>query len=254
MIHSTAIIDPAAQLGSDVRVGPYSIIGEHVVIGDNTAVGPHVVINGHTEIGRGNHFFQYSSIGEANQDKKYLGEPTKTRIGDHNVFRECCTVHRGTVQDNGITTIGNNGLFMAYSHIAHDCVIGSDVIMANNATLGGHVEIGDRAILGGFSGVHQFCRIGQHAFLGIRSTVTQDITPFLIYADNAARTINSEGLKRGDYSAADIAAIKQAHKLIYRSQLRIEEAVSRLEDMVDESVYVQLLIDFIRNSKRGLAR
>jgi len=185
VIHPSAIVHPSAQLADDVKVGPFSIIEENVEIDSGTVIGPHVVINGHTKIGKGNHFYQFSSVGEANQDKKYAGEPTLTVIGDNNIIRESCTIHRGTIQDRAKTSIGNNNLLMAYTHIAHDCLLGDNIIIANSSNLAGHVEVGDWAILGGFSGIHQFVHIGAHAFIGIRSTVTQDILPFVLYADES---------------------------------------------------------------------
>ncbi len=254
MIHSSAIIHPSAKLADNVSVGPFSIIDEHVEIGEGTVVGPHVVINGHTTIGKFNHFYQFSSIGEANQDKKYNGEPTRTVIGDHNVIRESCTIHRGTAQDRGETTIGNHNLLMAYTHIAHDCVLGEHIIIANSSNLAGHVIVGDWAILGGFSGIHQFVHIGAHAFVGIRSTVTQDILPFVLYADASPRSINAEGLKRRNFSQEDITLIRRAYKTIYRQGLKIEEATVQLAPLAKESNSVKLMLDFVNSSQRGIAR
>ncbi len=254
MIHPTAIIDPKAELASDVEVGPYSIIGPDVSIDTGTRVGPHVVINGHTTIGKDNRFFQFASIGEENQDKKYQGEPTKTIIGDNNVFRESCTVHRGTVQDIGYTQIGNNGLFMAYTHIAHDCIIGDNVIFANNASAAGHVRISDWVILGGFTGVHQFCQIGAHAFAGMNSRISQDIPPFVMLQDGVPRAINSEGLKRRGFSSDDIRAIKNAYRVLYRKGLKLEQAINELKQQENKSEHILMFIDFLENSNRGIAR
>ncbi|MET1254719.1 acyl-ACP--UDP-N-acetylglucosamine O-acyltransferase [Aliikangiella maris] len=254
MIHPSAVIHPSAKLADDVSVGAFSIIDENVQIDSGTVVGPHVVINGHTKIGKNNHFYQFSSIGEANQDKKYRGEPTLTTIGDGNIIREACTIHRGTVQDRGETTIGNNNLLMAYTHIAHDCVLGNDIVIANSSNLAGHVHVGDFAILGGFSGIHQFVHIGQHAFIGIRSTITQDIPPFVLFAEAAPRSINAEGLKRRGFSKDEIALLKRAYKVIYRQELKIEEAIAQLTQDAGESKSVQIMIDFIRASQRGIAR
>ncbi|TQV75408.1 acyl-ACP--UDP-N-acetylglucosamine O-acyltransferase [Aliikangiella marina] len=254
MIHPSAVIHPSAKLAEDVSVGPFSVIDEHVTIGEGTVVGPHVVINGHTTIGKKNHFYQFSSIGEANQDKKYAGEPTRTEIGDNNIVRESCTIHRGTTQDKGVTKIGNNNLLMAYTHIAHDCVLGDNVTIANSSNLAGHVVIGDWAILGGFAGVHQFCHIGAHAFIGLRSTVTQDIAPFVLYADSAPRAVNAEGLRRRGFTGKDISAIRKAYRVIYRSGMLLEEVMKELEVMANESEHVKLMIDFVNQSKRGLAR
>jgi UDP-N-acetylglucosamine acyltransferase len=254
MIHPTAIIDPKAELASDVEVGPYSIIGAGVTIDSGTRVGPHVVIKGNTRIGKHNRFFQFASIGEENQDKKYQGEPTETIIGDNNVFRECCTVHRGTVQDLGVTRIGNGGLFMAYTHIAHDCVIGDNVIFANNASIAGHVHVDDWVILGGFTGVHQFCKIGAHAFSGMNSRITQDVPPYVMLQDGVPRAINAEGLKRRGFSAEDIRAIKNGFRALYRKGLKIEQALVELQQLAEQHPPVALYVEFIQRSKRGIVR
>lgn len=252
MIHPTAIVDPKAELADDVTVGPYSIIGEHVRIDAGTEVGPHVVINGHTRIGKNNRFFQFSSIGEENQDKKYAGEPTRTVIGDGNVFREACTVHRGTVQDQGETRIGNNGWFMAYTHIAHDCVLGDQVILSNNATLAGHVLIGDWVILSGFAKVHQFCQIGAHAFIGMNSDIARDVPPFVLIGENQPRAINTEGLKRRGFEAGDINDLRRAYKMLYRQGLKRDEAIAAIATL--ESRHCQTLTDFLKTSQRGILR
>jgi UDP-N-acetylglucosamine acyltransferase len=225
-IHPTAIVHPGAKLGEDVEVGAYSLIGEHVEIGAGTRVGPHVVINGHTRIGAGNRIFQFCSLGEEPQDKKYAGEPTRLEIGDHNVIREFCTFNTGTVQDTGVTRLGNDNWIMAYVHIAHDCEVGDHTIFANNATLAGHVHIGDYAILGGFTGVHQFCRVGAHVITGIASVVRQDVPPFLTVAGNplAPHGVNSEGLKRRGFSPEALAGLKRAYKTLYKSGLTLAEA------------------------------
>jgi UDP-N-acetylglucosamine acyltransferase len=254
MIHPSAIIHPSAKIADNVSVGPFSIIEEHVSIDEGTVVGPHVVINGHTTIGKDNHFYQFCSIGEANQDKKYAGEPTRTVIGNNNIIRESCTIHRGTAQDRNETSMGNNNLLMAYTHIAHDCVIGNDVTIANSSNLAGHVTVGDFAILGGFSGIHQFCHVGAHTFVGIRSTVTQDIAPFVLFADSAPRSVNSEGLKRRGFNSDDISLIRKAYRLIYRSGLRLEQVMEELESLSDPKGSIKTMIDFINESKRGLSR
>lgn len=254
MIHPSAVVHPSAELADDVTVGPFSVIEENVSIDQGTVVGPHVVINGHTTIGKNNHFYQFSSIGEANQDKKYKGEPTRTEIGDNNIIRESCTVHRGTKQDIGYTKIGNDNLLIAYTHIAHDCVLGNNITIANSSNLAGHVVIGDWAILGGFAGIHQFCHIGAHAFIGLRSTVTQDIAPFVMYADSAPRAVNAEGLRRRGFSGKDISAIRKAYRVIYRSGMLLEEVMEELEVMAQDSEHVKVMIDFVNQSKRGLAR
>lgn len=254
MIHPSAIVHPSAKLADDVKVGAFSIIDEHVSIDSGTNVGPHVVINGHTSIGKNNHFYQFSSIGEANQDKKYAGEPTKTIIGDNNIFRECCTIHRGTIQDKQETIIGNDNLLMAYTHIAHDCVLGNNIIVANGSNLAGHVKVGNWAILGGFSGIHQFVSIGEHAFVGIRSSVTQDILPFVLYANSGPRSINIEGLKRRGFSNEKLNSIRKAYKIIYRKGLVIDEIIKQLSELVFECDSIQVMIDAIKDSQRGIAR
>jgi UDP-N-acetylglucosamine acyltransferase len=230
-IHATAIIAKEACLDSTVEVGAYSIIGPHVQIGSGTKIGPHVVLEGHTKIGSDNKFFQFSSIGAAPQDKKYAGEPTLLEIGDRNTIREFCTFNLGTVQDGGITRIGSDNLMMAYVHIAHDCQVGNNTIFANNASIAGHVEIGDWVILGGFAGVHQFCKIGAHAMLGMNTSLTQDVPPFLILSGNpaAAHGLNIEGLKRRGFTRDQINGIRQAYKLLYKSGLTLEQAKAAMQ-------------------------
>lgn len=254
MIHETAIIDPRARLGANVEVGPYTIIGPDVYIGDDTIIGPHVVIKGPTQIGRQNRIFQFASIGEDCQDKKYAGEPTELIIGDHNVFRECVTIHRGTIQDNSLTSIGSHNLFMAYVHVAHDCVIGDHNIFANAVTLAGHVVVGNWVILGGFTGVHQFCHIGSHAFTAVSSVVVQDVPPYIMAQGHNAipRTINSEGLKRRGFSADQIMNLRRAYKTLYRSGLTVAEASAQLRAMNAEEV--EPLVEFIESSSRGIIR
>ncbi len=254
MIHASAIVHPNAKIADNVEVGPFSVIDEHVEIGEGTIVGPHVVINGHTTIGKNNHFYQFSSVGEANQDKKYKGEPTKTIIGDNNVIRESCTIHRGTTQDKQVTQIGSDNLLMAYTHIAHDCVIGDHIIIANSSNIAGHVKIDDWAILGGFSGIHQFCHIGAHAFLGIRSHVTQDILPFTLFAEGAPRSINVEGIKRRGFSTQDISLLRKAYRIIFRQGLTIADAVSAVKELSDDCEVLNTVTDFMLSSSRGIAR
>lgn len=254
MIHSTAIIDPAAQLGRNVEIGPYSIIGADVVIGDDCIIGPHVVLRGPTVLGRNNRIFQFASVGEDCQDKKFKGEPTQLVIGDNNIIREFVTIHRGTTQDQGITRIGSDNLLMAYVHVAHDCVVGDHVILANNTTLAGHVHVGDWAILGGFTGVHQFCHIGAHAFTAVNSVVVQDIPPYIMAQGHNAvpRTINSEGLKRRGFSAEQISTIKRAFKILYRQGHTVSEAVEKMNEL--QAAELQPLIDFVQQSARGIIR
>lgn len=254
MIHPTAIIDPAAELEVGVEVGPYAIIGPGVRIGRGTRVGPHAVLRGPTRIGRDNQIFQFASVGEAPQDKKYVGEATSLEIGDRNVVREFVTLHRGTIQDAGVTRIGNDNLLMAYVHVAHDCQVGDNVIMANAVTLAGHVKVEDWAILGGFTIIHQFCRIGAHCFSGGGSVVSQDIPPFVLVNGHPARPrgINSEGLRRRDFSPAAVAAIKQGYRLLYKSRQRLEEALVAMRAL--GSPEVDRLADFVANSPRGFVR
>ena len=259
-IHSTAIVDPAAVLDDNVEIGAYSIIGPDVRIGAGTRIGPHVVIDGHTTIGRDNTFFQFSSIGAAPQDKKYLGEPTQLEIGDRNTIREFCTFNRGTAQDGGVTRLGNDNWIMAYVHLAHDCQIGNHTIFANNAQLAGHVQVGDWVIMGGFANVHQFCKIGAHAMVGMSTSLTQDVPPFVILSGNpaAAHGINSEGLKRRGYAREAIAAIRQAYKLIYKSGLTLDEAKAALaaeeQSQPEFAVHMKLVREFLENVSRGIVR
>lgn len=256
MIHSTAIIHPGAQLGANVSIGPYAVIGEHVVIGDDTTVGAHTVINGHTLIGRENHIFQFNSLGEIPQDKKYAGESTRLEIGDRNTIREFCTLNLGTAQDAGVTRVGNDNWIMAYVHLAHDCQVGNNTTFANNASLAGHVSVGDFAILGGFTGVHQFCKIGAHVMTGISSVVFKDIPPYVMAAGQPAAPhgINAEGLRRRGFTAAALAGLKRAYKTLYREGLTFNEAQQRLAEQAQDVPEVQLLVDFLSQADRGIIR
>ncbi|KMT65436.1 acyl-ACP--UDP-N-acetylglucosamine O-acyltransferase [Catenovulum maritimum] len=255
-IHSTAIVEDGAKIGANVTVGPWTFIGNDVEIGDDCIINSHVVIKGPTQIGRNNHIFQFASIGEACQDKKYAGEPTRLVIGDNNMIRESVTIHRGTVQDKGLTQVGSNNLLMAYVHIAHDVMVGDGNILANNATLAGHVHVGDNAILGGFTGVHQFCKIGSFSFCGVGSVVVKDVPPYVMAAGQNAvpHGINSEGLKRRGYSSASIMAIKRAYKTIFRSGLTSAEALEELTIAAADEPAIQILIDFLSASTRGIIR
>ncbi|QID18021.1 acyl-ACP--UDP-N-acetylglucosamine O-acyltransferase [Nitrogeniibacter mangrovi] len=256
MIHPTAIIDPAARLGAGVEVGPYSIIGPHVEIGDGTRIGPHVVIEGHTRIGRDNEIFQFCSIGAQPQDKKYDDEETRLEIGDRNTIREFCSFNVGTSQDAGVTRVGNDNWVMAYVHIAHDCQVGDHTIFANNATLAGHVHVGDWAILGGFTGVHQFVRVGAHAFCGVGTVLLQDLPPFVTVSGNPASPhgINSEGLRRRGFSADDIRTVKRAYRALYREGLSLDEARTAIASMATECEALQPFSEFIALSSRGIVR
>jgi len=255
-IHATAIVDSRAELASDVEVGAYSIIGADVKIDSGTCIGAHVVVNGHTSIGKNNQIFQFSSLGEAPQDKKYLGEPTRLEIGDNNTIREFCTFNRGTVQDQGVTKIGNNNWIMAYVHIAHDCHVRNNTILANNSSLAGHVELYDHAILGGFTLIHQFCKVGEHVITAVGSVVFKDIPPYVTAAGYDAKPhgINAEGLKRRGFSADNIANIKRAYKTLYRQSLTLEEAKLALVEQTLSAPELQILLDFLSLSTRGIVR
>lgn len=256
MIHPTAIIDSGASLADDVSVGAYSIIGAEVEIERGTSVGPHVVINGPTLIGKDNRIFQFSSIGEIPQDKKFAGERSTLEVGDRNVIREFVTLNRGTADGIGKTVIGSDNLFMAYSHVAHDCVIGNHIVFANGASLSGHVEVGDYTILGGFTLVHQFTQIGGKAFCGLGSVVAQDIPPFSTAAGNRARTIgiNKEGLKRRGFSSELIRALHQSFRELLKSAKPKKEVYEKLQPLCDQYPEVEEFVSFVRNSKRGIAR
>ena len=253
-IHATAIIHPTAELDSSVEVGPYSIIGPKVRIAANTVIASHVTINGDTSIGVGNRIYQYASLGEAPQDKKYQGEPTRLVIGDHNTIREFCTINRGTAQDRGVTEIANDNWIMAYVHIAHDCQVGNHTVLANNASLAGHVQVHDYAVLGGFTLVHQFCNIGAHVITAVGSVVFKDIPPYVAAAGYDAKPhgINTEGLKRRGYSADSLLQIKRAYKTLYRKGLGLAEAKFQISNVTGDDVRV--LTDFLNASTRGIIR
>jgi UDP-N-acetylglucosamine acyltransferase len=256
LIHSTAIVSKSAKLADDVTVGAYTIIGDDVEIGSGTRIDGHVVVNGPTVIGRDNHIYQFASIGDDPQDKKYAGEVTRLTIGDRNTIREFCTISRGTVQDRGETVLGNDNWIMAYVHIAHDCVIGSNTILANNATLAGHVHIGDWVIMAGFSGVHQFCHVGPHAFLGMYSGSNRDVPAYTMVAGTpgAPRGINSEGLKRRGFSAEQIRNIKEAHRIVYRKGLKLAEAVEIIAERAGSQPELVPFLESLQSSERGLVR
>ena len=257
-IHPTAIIHKEANIGNNVTIGPYSVIGADVSIGQDTVIGNSVTITGNTSIGFNNKIFHSSSIGEAPQDKKYNDEDTKLIIGNNNTIREFCTINRGTTQDKGETIIGDDNWIMAYSHIAHDCIIKNNCILANASNIAGHVEIDDFAILGGFTGVHQFCKIGSHVITAVGTVVYKDIPPYIIAAGNDSHTrpngINIEGLKRRGFSKEAISGIKKGYKIIYREGNSIEDAISQLHNLSKEVAEVALYIDFISKSQRGLVR
>jgi len=256
LIHPTAIIDSHAELADDVTVDAFSVIGADVKIDSGTVIGPHVVIKGPTSIGKDNHIYQFTSIGEDPQDKKYAAEITRLEIGDRNTIREFTSMHRGTLQDQGVTKIGHDNLFMAYTHVAHDCVIGNHVIMANGASLAGHVQLNDHAILGGFTLVHQFTQIGQFSFAAMGSAITQDIPPFIMVGGKPTRPhgINSVGMERNGISTEDIRLIRNAYKIIYKMNLRLEDAIVQMEELAGDSAQLLDMISFLRNVRRGILR
>jgi UDP-N-acetylglucosamine acyltransferase len=255
-IHPTAVIAPDAVLADGVEVGPYSVIGPGVEIGRGTRIGPHVVIEGQTRIGAGNRIFQFASVGADPQDKKYRGEASRLEIGDRNVIRECVTLHRGTQQDQGVTRIGDDNLFMAYAHVAHDCVIGSQCVLANNATLGGHVNLGDWVIMGGLSAVHQFGRVGAHAFIANNAAVTRDVPPFVMAVGQPAdaHSINAEGLKRRGFTPEQVRNIRAAFRVLYRSGLKLAEATAQLEALAKDQPELLPLVEFLPQASRGIVR
>lgn len=256
MIHPSALIDPAAELAEDVEVGAFTIIGARVEVGPGTRIGPHAVLRGPTRIGCDNRIYQFASVGEDPQDKKYAGEPTVLEIGDRNTIRECVTLSRGTAQGLGLTRIGNDNWIMAYCHVAHDCLVGSHTVFANATALAGHVEIGDFAVLGGSTLIHQFCRVGANSFCSMGATVRRDVPPFVTVAGDPAMPhgINSVGLRRRGYSVERVALIKRAYRLVYRSGLRLADALAAVRQMPDPQGDLALMIDFVEGSGRGIAR
>jgi UDP-N-acetylglucosamine acyltransferase len=255
-IHPTAIIADSARIDDGVEIGPYTIIGDNVTIGGGTRVDSHVVINGPTDIGRDNRIYQFASVGDDPQDKKYRDEPTRLTIGDRNTIREFCTISRGTTQDTGHTIIGDDNWIMAYVHIAHDCVVGSKTIMANNVTLAGHVHVGDWVIFGGFSGAHQFTKIGAHAFLGMYSGVNRDVPAYTMVSGQPAvpRGINSEGLKRREFSDEQIRNIKNAYRLVYRKGLKLAGAMDEIEKLCTSQPELVIFLESLRASERSIIR
>ena len=256
MIDSRAVIHPKAELASNVEVGPFAVIGPDVVIGEDSWIAPHVVINGPTRIGRQNKIFQFASVGEIPQDKKYSGEPTLLEIGDSNVIREFCTINRGTAQGGGSTRIGSDNWIMAYVHIAHDCHIGDHTIFANNASLAGHVTIEDHVILGGFSQVHQFCSLGAHCFTAFGSGIAKDVPPYVMVSGHPAEPhgINVEGLRRRGFSAETLTRLRRAYKTLYRANLTLKDAIAQLKEQIQECPEIGLIVDFLEKSTRGIVR
>jgi UDP-N-acetylglucosamine acyltransferase len=256
VIDPRAVIDPKAEIDEGVKIGPFSVIGPDVRIGAGSEIASHVVIRGPTSIGRDNRIFQFASVGEEPQDKKYAGEPTRLEIGDRNVLREYVTIHRGTVQDQGLTRIGSDCLIMAYCHVAHDCMLGDHVIMANGASMAGHVKIGDWAILGGFSLIHQFCRIGAHSLLAFGAGISMDVPPFVTVGGHPAKpySINAEGLRRRQFGDQKIQVIRRAFKLLYKQSLKLDQAIAAMQELLPECPELQIMIDFLRESGRGITR
>lgn len=256
MIDPRAVVSPRARLAEGVSVGPFSVIGDDVEIGPRTRIGPHAVIQGPTRLGADNVVFQFASLGDAPQDLKYKGEPTRLEVGDRNVFRECCTVNRGTTHDEGITRIGNDNLFMAYTHVAHDCQLGNRIVMANAATLGGHVQMGDWVIMGGLSAAHQFTKIGAHAFIANNCAVTRDVPPYVMTVGQPAvpHSINSKGLERRGFDAAQIRNIRDAYRVLYRRDLLLADAVRELQQRAATQPELKAFVDFIATSTRSLIR
>lgn len=256
MIDSRAVIDSRARIASGVTIGAYSIIGADVEIHEGSWIGPHVVINGPTVLGKDNKVFQFASIGEMPQDKKYSGEPTRLEIGERNTIREFCTINRGTVQGGGVTRIGDDNWIMAYVHIAHDCLVGNNTIFANNASLAGHVRVEDYSILGGFTLVHQFCSLGAHCFTAMNSVISKDVPPFMMVSGHMAQPhgLNTEGLKRRGVSPESIRNLRQAYKILYRSNLPFNKAIEELAYLAAQSPQVETLVTFLKSSQRGIVR
>ena len=256
MIHPTAVIDPAAELAEDVSVGPYSVIEANVTIGAGTDIGPHVVIKGTTRIGSQNRIFQFASIGEEPQDKKYAAEPTALEIGDRNTIREFVTLNRGTAQDDGVTRLGDDNWIMAYVHIAHDCRIGNETIFANNASLAGHVSVGDYAILGGFTLVHQFCQIGAYSLTAFGSGISKDVPPFVTVGGTPARAhgLNMEGLRRRGFPEESRKALRRAYRTLYRESLSLQDALAALREQAASCAEVGMLVEFLEQQSRGIVR
>jgi UDP-N-acetylglucosamine acyltransferase len=256
VIDSRAVVSPQAQVAPDVQIGPFSIIGAEVSIDSGTWIGPHAVIKGPAKIGKHNKIFQFASIGEDPQDKKYQGERTWLEVGDRNVFREFCTINRGTVLDRGVTRIGNDNLFMSYSHVGHDCTLGDHIVMANVATLAGHVEIGDCANLGGLAAVHQYCKIGAYSFIANNGAVTRDVPPYVLAVGQPAEphSVNVIGLERRGFTPEQILNIRRAYRVLYRSKLKLEDALEKLEQAAASQAEIQPFVDFIKRSTRSIVR
>jgi UDP-N-acetylglucosamine acyltransferase len=255
-IHPTAVVHAGARVADDVQIGPYCVIGEHVELGNGCVLGAHVVISGHTRLGHGNRVYPFACLGEGPQDKKYRGEPTRLEIGDNNTIRECCTLNLGTTQDIGVTRVGDNNWIMAYAHIAHDCQVGSNIVLANGSQLAGHVTLGDYVILGGGTLVHQYCRIGAHAFTAGGSVVLRDVPPYVMAGGNSAQPhgINSEGLRRRGFTPEAIETIRRAYKTLYRTQLGFEQAKQAIAEQAQAATELAILAQFLASTERGIIR
>jgi UDP-N-acetylglucosamine acyltransferase len=255
-IHPAAVVSPEAALGEEVQVGAYAVIGAGVEIGARTRIAAHAVVQGPTRIGTDNSVFQFASVGSDPQDRKYRGEPTRLEIGDRNVVRECVTLNRGTSKDEGVTRIGSDNLFMAYSHVAHDCAVGNQCVLANNATLGGHVYLDDWVIMGGLSGIHQFCKVGAHAFIANNAAVTRDVPPYVMAVGQpaSAHSVNAEGLKRRGFTPEQIRNIRNAFRVLYRSGLKLADATRELEALAKEQPEIQPIVEFLPRSTRSILR
>lgn len=255
-IDPRAVVDPGAKLAPDVTVGAFAVIGPDVELGAGCVIGPHAVVQGPTTMGRENRVFQFASVGAAPQDLSYKGEPTRLEIGDRNTFRECVTINRGTTKDKGVTRIGSDNLFLAYSHVGHDCTVGNHCVFSNSVGLAGHVEVGDWVNLSAYSGVHQFCKIGSYAFLANNTAATYDIPPYVTAEGRPAapRIVNEVGLQRRGFTTQQIRNIRNAFRVLYRSDLKLTEAVEKLKEQAQTQPEIQMFVDFIENSKRGIAR
>lgn len=256
MIHATAVIDSDVQLGRNVRIGPYAVVGKNVTLGDNVEIGPHAVIEGHTSIGAESRICNFASIGQAPQDIHYADEPTRVEIGNHCWIREFVSIHRGTLKGGGLTRVGDHCMIMAYAHVAHDCRVGDHVVMVNGATLAGHVEVQDYAVIGGLTAIHQFARIGRNAFIGGASAISMDVVPFASAAGNRAKIIgvNVVGLRRNGFSEEVIKTIRQAHRIVFRSNLRMEQAIEEIERKIPNSTEIQNLLEFLQTGQSGICR
>jgi len=256
LIDPRAVVSPKAELADDVEVGPFAVIGDDVTIGPRTTIAAHAVVNGPTRLGADNKVFQFASLGDAPQDKKYKGEPTQLVVGDRNTFREYCTVNRGTVTGHGVTRLGNDNYLLAYTHVGHDCILGNNIVLSNLVMLGGHVELGDWVTMSGYAGAHQFVKIGAHAFIGNMTAVTRDVPPYVLATGQPAepRSINAVGLQRRGFTPEQVRNVKNAYRILYRSDLKLDDAVERLTELAAEQPELRIFVDFIGTATRSLVR